>query len=138
MTGFSFDRWSGTLNSAVLWSSDTVSGRAAASEALTSSMPKTRIDQMLVDRGLAESRTRAQALAMAGLVFVGERKNEKAGQQVAADAAIQVRGRDRPWVSRGGAKLGNGLHHFGGEGLAAVPETGSAAAEASMGQAVLR
>src|SRR3546814_1028615 len=104
MTGFSFDRWSGTLNSAVLWSSDTVSGRAAASEALTSSMPKTRIDQMLVDRGLAESRTRAQALVMAGLVFVGQRKIEKAGQQVAADAAIEVRGRDHPWVWRGGVK----------------------------------
>ena len=43
-------------------------------------VPKQRIDQLLVDRGLAESRTRAQALVMAGLVFAGERKIEKAGQ----------------------------------------------------------
>src|SRR3546814_13922601 len=116
MTGFSFDRWSGTLNSAVLWSSDTVSGRAAASEALTSSMPKTRIDQMLVDRGLAESRTRAQALVMAGPVFVGARKIEKAGQQGAADAAIEVRGRDAPRVSRGGVQLAPGQDSSGGGG----------------------
>src|SRR3546814_12541777 len=83
-------------------------------------MPKTRIDQMLVDRGLAESRTRAQALVMAGLVFVGERKIEKAGQQVAADAAIEVRGRDHPWVSRGGVKLAPGLDQFGWAGAGAV------------------
>jgi 23S rRNA (cytidine1920-2'-O)/16S rRNA (cytidine1409-2'-O)-methyltransferase len=76
-------------------------------------MAKQRIDQLLVDRGLAESRTRAQALVMAGLVFVGERKVEKAGQQVAADAAVEVRGRDHPWVSRGGIKLAHGLDHFG-------------------------
>jgi 23S rRNA (cytidine1920-2'-O)/16S rRNA (cytidine1409-2'-O)-methyltransferase len=74
---------------------------------------KARIDQLLVDRELAESRTRAQALVMAGLVFVGERKVEKAGQQVAADAAIEVRGRDHPWVSRGGIKLAHGLDAFG-------------------------
>src|SRR3546814_12706132 len=80
-------------------------------------MPKTRIDQMLVDRGLAESRTRAQAPAMAGLVFVGERKIEKAGQQVAADAAVGVRGRGHPSVWRGGRELAHGRHHFG-EGVA--------------------
>ncbi len=50
---------------------------------------------------------------MAGLVFVGERKIEKAGQQVAGDAAVEVRGRDHPWVSRGGIKLAHGLDHFG-------------------------
>ncbi|MCM8731955.1 TlyA family RNA methyltransferase [Hephaestia sp. GCM10023244] len=83
-------------------------------------MPKQRIDQLLVDRGLAESRTRAQALVMAGLVFVGERKIEKAGQQVAADAAVEVRGRDHPWVSRGGIKLAHGLDHFGWEVAGAV------------------
>jgi 23S rRNA (cytidine1920-2'-O)/16S rRNA (cytidine1409-2'-O)-methyltransferase len=76
-------------------------------------MAKQRIDQLLVDRGLAESRTRAQALVMAGLVFVGERKIDKAGQQVADDAAVEVRGRDHPWVSRGGIKLAHGLDHFG-------------------------
>ena len=78
-------------------------------------MAKLRADQLLVDRGLAESRTRAQALVMAGLVFVGDRKVEKPGQAIAADAAIDVRGRDHPWVSRGGIKLAHGLDHFGWE-----------------------
>ena len=75
-------------------------------------MPKIRIDQLLVERGLAESRTRAQALVMAGLVFAGERKIAKPGEQVTADAIIEVRGRDHPWVSRGGIKLAHGLDHF--------------------------
>jgi 23S rRNA (cytidine1920-2'-O)/16S rRNA (cytidine1409-2'-O)-methyltransferase len=72
-----------------------------------------RADQLLVDRGLVESRSRAQALILAGLVFSGERKIEKAGQAIKADAAIEVRGRDHPWVSRGGIKLAHGLAHFG-------------------------
>ena len=76
-------------------------------------MAKTRIDQLLVERGLAESRTRAHALVMAGLVFAGTRKVAKPGEQVAADAAVEVRGRDHPWVSRGGIKLAHGLDHFG-------------------------
>ncbi len=76
-------------------------------------MPKIRIDQLIVDRGLAESRTRAQALIMAGLVFVGTRKIDKPGQTVADDAVIDVKGRDHPWVSRGGVKLAHGLDHFG-------------------------
>jgi len=75
-------------------------------------MAKQRLDQMLVDRGLAESRTRAQALILAGLVYSGERKLEKAGLQVADDIALDVRGRDHPWVSRGGIKLAHGLDHF--------------------------
>lgn len=75
-------------------------------------MGKLRADQLLVDRGLAESRARAQALILAGLVYLGDRKVEKAGQQVAPDAAIDVRGRDHPWVSRGGVKLAHGLAHF--------------------------
>lgn len=74
---------------------------------------KTRVDQLLVDRGLAESRSRAQALILAGLVFVGERKVAKAGETVTSDAAIEVRGRDHPWVSRGGIKLAHALDHFG-------------------------
>ena len=73
---------------------------------------KTRIDQLLVERGLAESRARAQALVMAGLVFAGEVKLDKPGQQVASDAALEVRGRDHPWVSRGGIKLAHALEHF--------------------------
>jgi len=71
-----------------------------------------RADQLLVDRGLVESRARGQALILAGLVFSGERKIEKAGQTLKADAAIEVRGRDHPWVSRGGIKLAHALSHF--------------------------
>ena len=76
-------------------------------------MPKRRVDQMLVDRGLAESRTRAQALVMAGLVFQGDRKVEKPGQALPHDSALTVKGRDHPYVSRGGIKLAHGLDHFG-------------------------
>ena len=76
-------------------------------------MPKKmRLDQMLVDRGLVESRTRAQALIMAGLVFSGETKLAKPGQQLADDAPLEVRGRDHPWVSRGGLKLAHAIAHF--------------------------
>ncbi|MFM9828941.1 MAG: TlyA family RNA methyltransferase [Sphingomonas sp.] len=76
-------------------------------------MRKIRIDQLLVDRGLAESRTRAHALVMAGVVFIDTRRLDKPGQMVAADAVLDVRGRDHPWVSRGGVKLAHGLDHFG-------------------------
>lgn len=76
-------------------------------------MAKLRADQMLVDRGLVESRTRAQALIMAGLVFAGERKIDKAGQMIAEETVLDVRGRDHPWVSRGGIKLAHALDHFG-------------------------
>ncbi|KAB2856204.1 MAG: TlyA family RNA methyltransferase [Sphingopyxis terrae] len=75
---------------------------------------------MLVDRGLAESRTRAQALILAGLAFVGDRKIDKAGQQLAEDAAISVKGRDHPWVSRGGIKLDHALTHLGWDIAGAV------------------
>jgi 23S rRNA (cytidine1920-2'-O)/16S rRNA (cytidine1409-2'-O)-methyltransferase len=74
---------------------------------------RSRIDQLLVERGLAESRTRAQALIMAGLVFAGERRLEKPGQTIAPDTEIEVRGRDHPWVSRGGLKLDHALESFG-------------------------
>ena len=75
-------------------------------------MAKVRADQLLVDSGLAESRARAQALILAGLVFLGERKIDKAGQQVPDDAALEVKGRDHPWVSRGGIKLAHAIDHF--------------------------
>ena len=75
--------------------------------------PKRRVDQLLVERGLAESRARAQALVMAGLVFIGDNKVDKPGQQVADDIAMSVRGRDHPWVSRGGIKLAHAIAHFG-------------------------
>ena len=74
---------------------------------------KRRVDQLLVERGLAESRARAQALVMAGLVFAGETKIDKPGHQLPEDADLDVRGRDHPWVSRGGIKLAHAIEHFG-------------------------
>ncbi|MGB3167397.1 MAG: TlyA family RNA methyltransferase [Alteraurantiacibacter sp.] len=78
---------------------------------------RTRIDQLLVARGEAESRTRAQALVMAGLVFAGPpgklQRVGKSGQQVPEDWAVEVRGRDHPWVGRGGLKLDHAIGHFG-------------------------
>ncbi len=71
-----------------------------------------RADQALVERGLAESRTRAQALILAGKVFSGERRIAKAGDAVAPDSPLEVRGQDHPWVSRGGLKLDHALRHF--------------------------
>lgn len=86
-------------------------------------MAKVRVDQMLVDRGLAESRTRAQALIMAGLVFAGvegDRRVDKPGLQLAEDVPLTVKGRDHPWVSRGGLKLDHALSHFGWDVVGAV------------------
>lgn len=80
---------------------------------MTAKPPRQRVDQMLVERGLAESRARAQALIMAGVVFSGERKIDKPGQPLADDQPLEVRGRDHPWVSRGGLKLDHALAHFG-------------------------
>jgi len=74
---------------------------------------KKRVDVALVDRGLVESRARAQALIMAGKIFSGERRVGKAGDMVAEDAPLEVRGADHPWVSRGGLKLAHGIAHFG-------------------------
>ncbi len=62
---------------------------------------------------MAESRARAQALILAGKVFAGERRIEKPGQPVPEDVALEVRGQDHPWVSRGGLKLDHALTHFG-------------------------
>jgi 23S rRNA (cytidine1920-2'-O)/16S rRNA (cytidine1409-2'-O)-methyltransferase len=84
------------------------------------SMVKVRVDQLVVDRGLAESRARAQALILAGLVFSGERKIDKAGQTLGEDAALEVRGREHPWVSRGGIKLAHALDQFGWDVTGAV------------------
>jgi 23S rRNA (cytidine1920-2'-O)/16S rRNA (cytidine1409-2'-O)-methyltransferase len=75
-------------------------------------MAKQRADLMLVERGLAESRAKAQALVMAGQVFSGEQRVDKAGQQMAQDAPLEVRGQPHPWVSRGGLKLSQALEHF--------------------------
>ena len=79
-----------------------------------------RVDQLLLARGLAESRAKAQALILAGLVFSGERKIDKAGQAVAEDAPLEVRGKEHPWVSRGGIKLAHALDHFGWDVTGAV------------------
>lgn len=73
---------------------------------------KVRVDQLLVDRELAVSRARAQALIMSGAVFAGEQRLDKPGHQVSIDLAINLRGKDHPWVSRGGLKLAHGLNHF--------------------------
>ena len=77
-----------------------------------SKTPKKRLDQLLVERGLAENRTRAQSLIMAGLVMTETRRLDKPGHQVAADIPLTVKGPDHPWVSRGGVKLAHGLDHF--------------------------
>jgi 23S rRNA (cytidine1920-2'-O)/16S rRNA (cytidine1409-2'-O)-methyltransferase len=74
---------------------------------------KQRADQLLVQRGLAESRTRAQALILAGKVFSRERRVDKPGHTLPDGAPLEVRGQDHPWVSRGGLKLDHGLRHFG-------------------------
>jgi len=73
---------------------------------------KQRADIALVERGLAESRTRAQALIMAGTVYSGEARVTKAGDTVRPDQPLEVRGQDHPWVSRGGVKLEHAIRHF--------------------------
>ena len=73
---------------------------------------KHRADQLLVDRGLVESRTRAQALILAGKIYTGDRRVEKAGQFLPGSAPLEVKGQDHPWVSRGGLKLAHALAHF--------------------------
>ncbi len=76
-------------------------------------MPKNRADQRLVDLGLADTRSRAQALILSGTVFLGDMRIDKAGTMIAADAVPNIKSRDHPWVSRGGVKLSHGLDHFG-------------------------
>ena len=82
---------------------------------MSSSEPKVakqRVDQLLADRGLADSRAKAQAYIMAGLVSVAGKKIDKPGHKIASDAAIELKGKDHPWVSRGGIKLDHALRHF--------------------------
>jgi 23S rRNA (cytidine1920-2'-O)/16S rRNA (cytidine1409-2'-O)-methyltransferase len=73
---------------------------------------KLRLDKLLVDRGLAASRERAQALVLAGKVLVDDQKVEKAGAQIAQDALIRLLGEDLRYVSRGGLKLERALDHW--------------------------
>jgi 23S rRNA (cytidine1920-2'-O)/16S rRNA (cytidine1409-2'-O)-methyltransferase len=76
-------------------------------------MARIRADQLLLTRGLAASRSRAEALIRAGLVFAGSRRIEKPGELLPPDLSLSVRGTDCPWVSRGGLKLDHALRHFG-------------------------
>ncbi|RMG97865.1 MAG: TlyA family RNA methyltransferase [Deltaproteobacteria bacterium] len=78
---------------------------------------KERLDLLLVQRGLAPSRTRAAALAMAGCVLVDDRPVSKPGTKVPVDAQIRLRGRDHDYVSRGGVKLAGALDAFRADGL---------------------
>ena len=72
-----------------------------------------RLDLLLVERGLAQSRMRARSLIMAGRVFSGEARLDKPGAMLDRDTAVAVRGRDHEWVSRGGVKLAHALDRFG-------------------------
>ena len=73
---------------------------------------KSRLDILLVERGLAQSRERARALILAGRVLVSEQKSDKPGTAVATDAEIRLLGDDLPYVSRGGLKLAAALDHW--------------------------
>ena len=75
-------------------------------------LPKIRIDKLLVERGLASSRARAQALILAGRVLVDEQKMDKAGTSVDESAVIRLLGEDVRYVSRGGLKLEHALAHW--------------------------
>ena len=79
----------------------------------SSEMTKYRLDQLLLERGLAESRAKAQALILAGRVFSGAKRLDKPGQGVAGDIELSVRAPGAAYVSRGGIKLAHGLDHFG-------------------------
>ncbi len=83
-------------------------------------MNKLRADMLIVAQGLAESRTRAQALILAGAVFAGDRRVAKAGDLIAEEVVLSVKGRDHPWASRGGVKLAHGLAFFGFDVTCAV------------------
>jgi 23S rRNA (cytidine1920-2'-O)/16S rRNA (cytidine1409-2'-O)-methyltransferase len=79
------------------------------------SVPKQRLDVLLVQAGLAPTRARAQALVLAGQVVVGETRVDKPGTRVAEDAPLRLKGEVLPYVSRGGLKLAHALAHFGVE-----------------------
>jgi 23S rRNA (cytidine1920-2'-O)/16S rRNA (cytidine1409-2'-O)-methyltransferase len=73
---------------------------------------KTRLDKLLVERGLTSSRERAQALILAGKVLVNEQKIDKAGASIDSAAALRLLGDDLRYVSRGGLKLEKALEHW--------------------------
>ena len=76
-------------------------------------MAKERADKLLVDRGLVETRAKAQALILAGLVYSDTKRINKAGDRIQLDAPLNLKGQDHPWVSRGGVKLAKGIEAFG-------------------------
>jgi len=80
---------------------------------MASERKRERADVLLVTRALAPSRERARALILAGKVFSGERRIDKAGDQLASDAPLSVKGQEHPYVSRGGVKLAGALDAFG-------------------------
>ena len=73
---------------------------------------KIRLDQYLVQHGLIQSRERAKAMIMSGVVFVNEQKVDKAGEMINPDAKVEVRGHDIGYVRRGGLKLGKAMQGF--------------------------
>ena len=85
---------------------------ASPSSCNTEAALKLRLDKLLVDRGLAASRERAQALILGGKVLVNDQKLDKAGAQVLADAPVRLLGEDLKYVSRGGIKLERALEHW--------------------------
>jgi 23S rRNA (cytidine1920-2'-O)/16S rRNA (cytidine1409-2'-O)-methyltransferase len=85
-----------------------------------SEMTRHRLDQLLLERGLAESRAKAQALILAGRVFSSGKRLDKPGQGVAGDIELSVRAPGAAYVSRGGIKLAHGLDHFGIDPAGAV------------------
>ena len=80
---------------------------------MTKRPPRERADKRVVDAGLAESRTRAQALILAGQVVIGDHAVSKPGELVDAEAPVRLKGEPMPYVSRGGLKLAHALDHFG-------------------------
>ncbi len=76
-------------------------------------MAKVRLDKLLVERGLVQSRERAAGMILAGRVLVDEQKQSKAGAAVNEDAALRLLGEEMPYVSRGGLKLRGALDHWG-------------------------
>lgn len=93
-------------------SSKKKASRAKSGSAAKPGGGKSRADMLLVTQGLADSRTRAQTQIMAGNVYLGERRINKPGETLSADAVLDLRGPDHPWVSRGGLKLEHALKHF--------------------------
>jgi len=79
---------------------------------MTATVAKTRVDLLLVERGLVPSRERARAYILEGRVLVSEQKVDKAGTMVASDAPVRLLGEELPYVSRGGLKLAGALEHW--------------------------